>query len=137
MKEDNFDWHEYFDLADSYKNEEDIAKLRTGIGRYYYSSFLESRDYIIENNMFLNPYNEKIMTSTSGRVHQETRFTFRNHPQFKNNNHGIKIAQSLNVLRKYRNIVDYDSRNPKNLKHSYERYRMKANKIFELLNELN
>ena len=52
MKSDNFDWHEYYELANSFLNEEDIAKLRTGMGRYYYSSFLESRDFILENNCF-------------------------------------------------------------------------------------
>ena len=35
MKSDNFDWHEYYELANSFLNEEDIAKLRTGMGRYY------------------------------------------------------------------------------------------------------
>ena len=138
MVEDNyFDWYGYYELANSYKDEEDAAKLRTGMGRYYYSSFLESRDFILENNMFLNPFNEKIMKSTSGRVHQETRLTFKNHPQLNNNNNGAKIAQSLNVLRKYRNISDYDSKNPRNLKHAYNRCQMKAKKIFELLNQFN
>jgi hypothetical protein len=118
-------------------NEEDIAKLRTGMGRYYYSSFLESRDFILENNIFLNPFNEKIMKSTSGRVHQETRFTFKNHPDLNRNNSGAKIAQSLNVLRKYRNMVDYDSKNPENIKHAYARCQMKSEKIFNLLDELN
>ena len=77
------------------------------------------------------------MKSTSGRVHQETRFTFKNNPQLNQNNAGAKIAQSLNVLRKYRNISDYDSKNPRNLKHSYNRCQLKAKNIFELLNQLN
>ena len=64
MNSNNFDWYEYYELANSYSDEEDNAKLRTGIGRYYYSSFLESRDFILENNIFLNPFNEKIMKST-------------------------------------------------------------------------
>ena len=59
MKENNFDWYEYYELANSYSDEEDIAKLRTGMGRFYYSSFLESRDFILENNLFLNHINEK------------------------------------------------------------------------------
>lgn len=135
--DEHFDWHEYYNLANSYKNEEDVAKLRTGMGRFYYSSFLESRDFIIENNVFLNSYNEKIMKSASGRVHQETRLTFKNHPQLNRNNEGAKIAQSLNVLRKYRNISDYNSKNPKNLKHAYNRCQLKAKKIFELLHQFN
>ena len=137
MKSDNFDWHEYYKLANSFSNEEDIAKLRTGMGRYYYSSFLESRDFILENNIFLNPFNEKIMKSTSGRVHHETRFTFKNHPELNRNNSGAKIAQSLNVLRKYRNMVDYDSKNPENIQHAYNRCQMKSKKVFNLLDELN
>ena len=137
MIDEKFDWYEYYELAKSYRNEENIAKLRTGIGRFYYSSFLESRDFILENELFLNKINEEIMKSTSGRVHQETRFTFKNNPQLNQNNAGAKIAQSLNVLRKYRNISDYDSKNPRNLKHSYNRCQLKAKKIFELLNQLN
>ena len=137
MKSDNFDWHEYYELANSYIEEEDNAKLRTGIGRYYYSSFLESRDFILENNIFLNPFNEKIMKSTSGRVHQETRSIFKKHPNLNRNNAGAKIAQNLNVLRKYRNMVDYDSKNPKNIKHAFNRCHMKSKEIFDLLNELN
>lgn len=115
MKENNFDWYEYYELANSYSDEEDIAKLRTGMGRFYYSSFLESRDFILKNGMFLNHLNEKIMKSTSGRVHQETRLTFKNHVKLNINNAGAKIAQNLNVLRKYRNMVDYNSKNPKNI----------------------
>ena len=63
MKNNKFDLYDYYKLANSYSNEEDIAKLRTGMGRYY-STFLESRDFILENNVFLDPFNEKIMKST-------------------------------------------------------------------------
>ena len=137
MIDNDFDWYDYYKLADSYSKEEDIAKLRTGMGRFYYSSFLESRDFILDNKMFLNPFNEKIMKSSSGRVHQETRLTFKNNQKLNNNNAGAKIAQNLNVLRKYRNMVDYDSKNPKNIKHVYGRCKMKSKKIFDLLDELN
>lgn len=135
--EENFDWYEYFELANSYSNEENNAKLRTGIGRFYYSSFLESRDYILKNNIFLDIISKKIMQSTSGRVHRETRLTFNNHPLLNRTNNGAKIAKRLNVLRKYRNMVDYDSKNPKDLKHAYIRCQLKAKRIFELLQELN
>ncbi len=134
---DNFDWYGYYELANSYLNEKDIAKLRTGMGRFYYSSFLESRDFILENNLFLNHINEKIMKSTSGRVHQETRLTFKNNEKLNENNIGTKISQNLNVLRKYRNMADYDSKNPKNMTHIYKRCQMKSKEIFDLLNRLN
>ena len=134
---DNFDWYGYYELANSYLNEKDIAKLRTGMGRFYYSSFLESRDFILENNMFLNQINEKIMKSTSGRVHQETRLTFKNNEKLNKKNIGTKISQNLNVLRKYRNMVDYNSKNHKNITHIYKRCQMKSKEIFDLLNRLN
>lgn len=105
-----FDWYEYFKLANSYNNENNAAKLRTGIGRFYYSTFLESRDYIIENELFLNKISKDIMLSSSGRVHRETRITFKNHSKLNSSKTGRKIAQRLNVLRKYRNMVDYDSK---------------------------
>ena len=34
-------------------------------------------------------------------------------------------------------MVDYDSKNPKNIKHAYYRCQMKSKKIFDLLDELN
>ncbi|WP_407423151.1 hypothetical protein [Methanobrevibacter sp.] len=77
------------------------------------------------------------MQSTSGRVHKETRLTFSNHPLLNLSNNGAKIAQRLNILRKYRNMVDYDSKNPKNLKYAYTRCQLKSKRIFELLQELN
>ena len=54
------------------------------------------------------------MNSKSGRIHQETRHTFDKHPLLNHANVGKKIAQRLNILRKYRNMVDYDSKKPKN-----------------------
>lgn len=130
-----FDWCEYYELAKSYEN--DSAKLRTGIGRFYYSSFLNSRDYIINRKLFLNEINRDIMQSKSGRIHRETRVTLEKHPKLNQGNNGKKIAQRLNILRKYRNMVDYDSKNPQNLKHAYNRCQLKAKKIFKLLSELN
>ena len=77
------------------------------------------------------------MKSTSGRVQQETRSIFKKHPNLNRNNVGAKIAQNLNVLKKYRNMVDYDSKTPKNIKHAFNRCHMKSKEIFDLLNELN
>lgn len=133
----NFNWYDYYLLGKSYYNETNIAKLRTGIGRFYYSSFLESRDYILKNKTFLNKINKEIMKSKSGKIHQETRITFKKHPSLNQNNIGQKISQNLNVLRKYRNIVDYDSKNPENLEFIYKKCEHKSEKIFELLKELN
>lgn len=134
---EQFDWYKYYEHAISYQNENDEAKLRTGIGRFYYSSFLESRDFILENKTFLNNFNKRIMNSKTGRIHQETRHTFDKHPLLNHDNVGKKIAQRLNILRKYRNMVDYDSKKPKNLKNIYNKCHKRSKKIFELLDELN
>ncbi|MBQ2654438.1 MAG: hypothetical protein IJF83_12855 [Methanobrevibacter sp.] len=131
-----FDWYSYYKLAKSFENENDSAKLRTGIGRFYYSAFLKSRDHIISEKLFLSKINENIMLSTSGRVHRETRITFKNNEKINKSGKGKKIAQRLNVLRKYRNMVDYDSEKPKNLRYAYDRCQMKSKRIFELLDEL-
>ena len=128
-----FQWRRYFELANSWENESNPAKLRTGIGRFYYSCFLESRDYIITKKMFLNKINKNIMLSTLGRVHRETRICFKKNHDLNKNNEGMKIAQKLNVLRKYRNMVDYDSQKPQNLKHAYNRCQLKSKRIYELL----
>ncbi len=132
-----FDWYKYYKLAKSFENENDSAKLRTGIGRFYYSAFLESRDYIINRKLFLDKTSEETMLSSSGRVHRETRITFKKHEKLNHTCSGKKIAQRLNVLRKYRNMVDYDSEKPKDLKYAYKRCQMKAKRIFELLKESN
>ncbi|WP_405294519.1 hypothetical protein [Methanobrevibacter sp.] len=137
MFDEKFEWRKYFELASSFNDETDLAKLRTGIGRFYYSPFLELRDYILENEIFLNSFSKNIMQSKSGRVHQETRLTFEKHPLLNQKNNGKKIAHRLNILRKYRNMADYDSNKPKNTKRAYERCHLKAKGIFKLLDELN
>lgn len=76
------------------------------------------------------------MMSSSGEVHRETRTIFNKHKKLNNNRTGKKIAQRLNVLRKYRNMVDYDSQKPEDLKYAYKRCQIKAKRIFELLDEL-
>lgn len=70
------------------------------------------------------------MLSSSGRVHRETRITFKNHSKLNSSKTGRKIAQRLNVLRKYRNMVDYDSKKPRNLNHAYNRCQIKAKNYF-------
>ena len=77
------------------------------------------------------------MLSTSGRVHRETRIVFNSNEKLNQSNIGKKIAQRLNVLRKYRNMVDYDSEKPENLRYAYKRCQLKAKRIFELIDELS
>lgn len=137
MKEDEkFDWYDYYLLAESFQSG-NPAKLRTGINRYYYSSFLKSRDYLIENKIFLNKKSKDIMTNKSSQVHDETRNIFRNHNLLNTSRKGEIIASELHELRKYRNMVDYDAENPKNIKFAYRYCKSRAKIVLDLLEELN
>ena len=50
----NFNWCKYWNLANSYSGSEDDAELRDGISRFYYSAFCTSRNFLIDNKLFLN-----------------------------------------------------------------------------------
>lgn len=134
---EKFDWCDYYYLGNSYSNETNVSKLRTGINRFYYSCFLKSRDYLLDNNIFLNKNSKKIMKSNSSKIHEETRNIFKTHPKLNMSKKGKQIAEELKDLREYRNMVDYDAENPKNIKFAYSYCKSRAKKIFELLNELN
>ena len=136
-KKEKFDWCDYYKLGKSYQNEKDMAKLRTGINRFYYCSFLKSRDYALRNNLFLGKESKKIMNSKSSKIHDETRNIFEKHPQLNISKKGKKIANHLNELRKYRNMVDYDAENPKNIKFAYTYCKSRARIVLKLLEELN
>lgn len=132
-QEDKFDWHNYYLLAKSFQTG-DSAKLRTGINRFYYSSFLESRDYLIENKIFLGKEN---MKSKGSIVHDETRKIFKNHHTLNISRKGEIIASELHELRKYRNLVDYDAKKPENIEFAYNYCKSRAKIVLNLLEELN
>ena len=80
-EQEPFDWNDFYILGNSYLTTIDPAKQRTGISRFYYSAFCNSRDMINKNKTYLNKKSEEIMTSKrKGNVHQETRKIFKNHP---------------------------------------------------------
>ena len=134
--DEKFDWYDYYLLAESFETD-DSAKLRTGINRFYYSSFLESRDYLIENRIFLDRKSKDIMTSASSQVHEETRMIFRNHNSLNTSRKGEMIAGELHELRQYRNMVDYDAKRPEKIKFAYTYCRARAKIVLDLLDELN
>lgn len=54
MKQTNeFDWREFNNLADSYIEQTNEAKQRTGVSRYYYGTFCTTRDFLNENDLDL------------------------------------------------------------------------------------
>ena len=136
-KKEKFDWCDYYQLGKSFKNENDVAKLRTAVDRFYFSSFLKSRDYLLKNKLFLGKESKKIMTSENSNVHKETRNIFEKHPKLNISNNGKKIARELDELRYYRNLVDYNAEKPKNIKYAYNYCKSRAEILFKLLEDLN
>ncbi len=63
MSNNRFDWCDFWNLGNSYSNENDKAKLRTAISRFYFSSFCISRNHLLKNNIFLDKNSKKIMNS--------------------------------------------------------------------------
>lgn len=56
---EEFEWCEFNNLADSYINQSNEAKQRTGVSRYYYGTFCTTRDFLNENDIFLNEKSKK------------------------------------------------------------------------------
>lgn len=104
---EEFEWCEFNNLADSYINQSNEAKQRTGVSRYYYGTFCTTRDFLNENDIFLNEKSKKTMHSKRSDVHGETSKIFRKHERFRKNNIGKTISKELDKLRKMRNDADY------------------------------
>lgn len=136
-KPKDFEWIEFFKLADSYTYSNSQAKIRTGISRFYYSAFCKSRNYINSHELYLDNRSEKIMTSKKVDVHAETSKIFRNHEKFCNDCSGVIISKNLDKLRKMRNQADYDNVINRPLDKMIQESKKRSKRIFELLNQLN
>ena len=134
-EEKSFDWYNFVKLANTYIDEDDPAKQRTGISRFYYGPFCSSRDLINEKQAYLNKKSRNIMTSKKGEVHLETRNIYRNHPAFRRN--GKIIAKNLDKLRKMRNKADYDKTTTQPLDKMLKNSKLRSERILELLKEYN
>lgn len=138
MKQTNeFDWREFNNLADSYMEQTNEAKQRTGVSRYYYGTFCTTRDFLNENNIYLNEKSKKTMQSKKSDVHGETSKIFRKHEKFKKNNIGKTISKELDKLRKMRNEADYDKITSDSLDNLMLKSKIKSERILELLDEVN
>jgi hypothetical protein len=87
---EKFNWCDYYELANSYSNEKDEAKLRTGISRFYNSSFCISRNFLLQNKIYLDKNSKNLMNSKSSKVHSETRRIFEKHPMLNFSKNGEK-----------------------------------------------
>lgn len=134
---EEFEWCEFNNLADSYINQSNEAKQRTGVSRYYYGTFCTTRDFLNENDIFLNEKSKKTMHSKKSDIHGETSKIFRKHERFKKNNIGKTISKELDKLRKMRNESDYDKITSDSLNKMMLKSKIKSERVLQLLDELN
>ena len=134
---EEFEWCEFNNLADSYINQSNEAKHRTGVSRYYYGTFCTTRDFLNENDIFLNEKSKKTMHSKRSDVHGETSKIFRKHERFRKNNIGKTISKELDKLRKMRNDADYNKITSDSLNKMMLKSKIKSERVLQLLDELN
>ena len=137
MKKEKFDWKGYFRVANSLNDYTDEAKLRVGVSKFYNSAFCLSRNYLLEEKLFLDDNSKIIMKGNGASVHSETKHIFRNHDEINPLEKGEKIAKYLNTLRNYRNEVDYNDVTQHDVEFMYNRSKKLSNEVINLLDELN
>lgn len=134
---DEFDWNEFTKIGIEFVSGKNQAKQRTGISRFYYGAFCQSRNFLNKKGTYLGEKSKKIMTSKSVDVHSETSRIFKRHKKYKNGNKGKIISKNLNKLRKMRNQADYDNVIHKSLSKMLNDSKILSDEILNLLTELN
>lgn len=134
---EEFKWEDFNMLADSYLNQNNEAKQRTGISRYYYGTFCTLRDFLNENNIYLSKKSKAVMNSKKSDVHGETSKIFRKHSRLQKDNIGGIISKELDKLRRMRNEADYDKTTSNSLEKMMIKSKIMSERILGLLNELN
>ena len=114
-----FRWREYVTLAEDLKERTDEAALRSSISRAYYGAFCISRNYLGLSHYKRGDVHQKVIDELNGSDDEE-----------------IFIAgQSLDILRKERNLADYDGIYDI-AKVDIGRLINKANRVIEIIDEL-
>ncbi|MBQ6099620.1 MAG: hypothetical protein IJL02_07135 [Methanobrevibacter sp.] len=137
MESEDFDWCGYYKLGDSYIHNNNQAKLRTGISRFYYAAFCKSRNLLNRRKTYLNEKSRKIMTSKNADVHSETSRIFKNHEEYNREDIGKIISKELNKLRRMRNQADYDNIINEPLDNMLFESKIRSKRIIDLLNEID
>jgi len=132
-----FNWSEFIDLGIEYINDNNPAKQRTGISRFYYGAFCSSRDLINKKGTYIDNESKKIMTSKSADAHRETSKIFKHHEAYKKDEKGKIISKNLNKLRKMRNKADYDKIIGQPLGLMINESKILSERILKLLKEIS
>ena len=134
MSNETYDWCNFYNFAKEFSDSDNPTELRIGISRFYYSAFCKCRDYIIENNLFLDKKCKNTFEEESSEVHNEVRNVFYNNSRI-DKKYGKKIARALSDVREKRNKADYDSNNYK-FRNDYDFVKAKVEMIFAYLDKL-
>jgi hypothetical protein len=111
----SFNWKEFHSLAMELESSDWSAKKRTSINRSYYSAYCIARDFLIENQAYIDRYNKEIINSSKSKAHEEVKKTYGElyfYHRRGDKNTGKEISKSLDRLRKKRNVADYEKNFP-------------------------
>ena len=74
----NFDWYKFHEVGCVLYETGGEENLRTAINRFYYGSFCQARDFLLNNNIFYNKTLKDDICSETGVVHEATRLIYKN-----------------------------------------------------------
>lgn len=133
----DFDWYKFYELGCNLLDENTDESLRTAINRFYYAAFCYARDYLIDNNIFIDDELEEQLKSGTGKSHKATRVLFKYGLDDCDSSKGKTIYDKLYELREYRNRVDYNKESISGLYLMSNRSKIDSKKIFDLIGELS
>lgn len=133
----DFDWHKFYELGCNLLDENTDESLRTAINRFYYAAFCYARDYLVDNNIFINDELDQQLKSGTGKSHKATRDIFKYGLSDYDSPKGRTIHDKLYELRNYRNRVDYNKESISSLSLMTNRSKIDSKKIFDLIDELS
>lgn len=97
----DFDWKEYLNLAIELSSVDEEAKLRSSISRAYYAAFCTARNYMVDHDHRIIPYDES--------VHQYVISHYVGNRGSTKSKQRKKIAQELKRMKIERQIADYEN----------------------------
>ena len=122
-----FQWEDFKEVADELIKNPQEAYVRSAMGRYYYSIFGSTRDYLVN---VMNKYEFDSKKDIHKKVYDEL--------MNSHNSNEIHLAECLKFLREIRNNADYDKsdKNEEYFKKNSQKVIKATNDAFDSLNVL-
>lgn len=133
-KKSEFNWYNYYEVGVELLDSKNDAKLRTAIGRFYYSAFLQTRDFLDENKYYCNKTLKSNFKSKTGKVHGATIDICKYDKRLNSgSSKGKKLSRKLDYLKRCRRDVDYNLKNPPNLVIVATRCKETSKEVFDII----